>query len=110
MMPQDRFIERFDGQCPRRLDLADAGRRAEMVQDAVRPAEAANSDNFLVVNPLAAIARFMAMGNVPLAGDRAESNVGRHIDLTAGTRNNRRDRSEELCKSTSNRGHPWACS
>src|SRR4051794_34138451 len=78
MVPESRFLDHVRHQRPGRLDLADPGRRAEVVGDAEAAPEAGDRDDLLVVDPLAAEARLVAMGNVPLAGDRAEPEIGRH--------------------------------
>ena len=78
MMPQGRLPGRSPGELPGRLDLAHAGRRPQVVADAVRPAEAGGGDDFLVVDALAAIAGFARVLDVPLARDGAELAIGWH--------------------------------
>ena len=78
MVAQRRLIDHVEGLLPGRLDLANAGRRTQVIGDAVRPAEAGRGDDFLVIDALAAIAGLDAMFGVPLARDRAELTIGRH--------------------------------
>ena len=68
MMPQHVLLDGFDGDRAGGLDLADARRRPEVVDDAVGPAEAGGGDDFFVVDALVAIAGFAAVLDVPLAG------------------------------------------
>lgn len=61
-----------------RLDLDDARRRPQMVADRVRPAEAAGGNDFLVVDALAVMPAFAAMGDVAFAREGAALEIGRH--------------------------------
>src|SRR5262245_48656117 len=78
MMPQRWFRYDVERHFTGRLNLADPRRRPEMVTDAVGPAEAARGYHFLVIDSLAAITRFVAMGDVPFPRDGAESAIGWH--------------------------------
>src|SRR5205085_2636063 len=65
-----------DRQRPGRLDLADAGRRAEVVDDAVAPPEPLGGDDLLVEEALALVPRGRAVGGVPLRREAAALEAG----------------------------------
>ncbi len=60
---------------------------SEMVDDAVRPAEAGGGDDFLVVDPLAAVAGHGGMRRVAFGRDRTDALIARHDCSSLGSRN-----------------------
>src|SRR5262249_1629783 len=79
VVPQGRLRHGFDRHLAGRLDFADARRRPQVVADAVGAAEAGGGDDFFVVDALAAVARFVAVGDVTLPRYRAKFAVKGHI-------------------------------
>ena len=78
VVAQHVLFDGFDGDRPGGLDLADARRRPQVVDDAVGPAEAGRGDDFFVVKALAAVAALPAVFDVAFAGDRTHLLVERH--------------------------------
>ncbi len=78
MMPQRGLVTELRRNRPRRLEPHHASRRSQMVDNAVRARETRLGDDFFVVNPLAVEAGLVRVGQMPLAGKRAETQIGRH--------------------------------
>ena len=79
MVPQHRFVAELDRDGPGRLEPRHAGRRPQVIDDAVAPRKAGRRDDLFVVDSFVLEAPFLRMSDVPLAGDRTESQIGRHV-------------------------------
>ena len=79
VMSQRRLFRRLIMDRSRGVHFGDAGRRSQMINDAVRPTEPGLADDFFVINAFAEEAWRGAVGDVPLAWDRTEFHVRGHI-------------------------------
>ena len=77
-MAQGRLVNQIDGERTGGLDPNHAGGGAKVVDQAVGPREPGEGHDLLVIDPFAQEARLVAMGDVPFARDRAESQIRRH--------------------------------
>ena len=78
VVAQVQVIDDLLRQIARGLDFADAGRRAQVVGDAVGAAEAGESDNFFVVDALVAEAGLVLVGSVALRRNGPELAIEGH--------------------------------
>ncbi len=67
VMPERRLVAEIESDLASRFEPDDARRRAQVVDQAVGPREPGERDDLLVVDPFAAEARLLRVGNVPLA-------------------------------------------
>src|SRR5260370_7349395 len=78
MVAQRRLFDGVERPRGRSLDVLDARRRPQVVDDGIRAAEAGGGDDLFVVDALAAVAGFLRVRGVALVGDGAELAVGGH--------------------------------
>lgn len=78
VVPQRPFRREVTTNLAGRLDFADAGRRPEVIDDRVRPAESGERHDLFVVDALALKARLVPVLDVTLLRDRPEFQIRRH--------------------------------